>query len=95
MEGPPEEKYLQAFLLHDLGVEHPALFKRIKKAWEKVNRKGKASLGRKNCITKEPYFKWIRERLKLIKIPFNVEMFVPPLEPKPTHIPIEEAEELR
>lgn len=54
MEGPPEEKFLEAFLLHDLGVENPTLFARIKKAWEKVNRKGKADLGKKNCITKEP-----------------------------------------
>ncbi|XP_050877143.1 uncharacterized protein LOC127080897 [Lathyrus oleraceus] len=51
MEGPPEEKFLEAFLLHDLGVENPTLFARIKKAWEKVNRKGKADLGKKNCIT--------------------------------------------
>lgn len=56
MEGPLEEKYLGALLLCDLGVGNPALFIRIKKSWENVNKKGKVGLGRKNCITKEPYF---------------------------------------
>ncbi|XP_050889669.1 uncharacterized protein LOC127094956 [Lathyrus oleraceus] len=95
MEGPPEEKFLEAFLLHDLGVENPTLFARIKKAWEKVNRKGKADLGKKNCITKEPYFQWIKERVRSIKMPFKIEMFGPLPESKPTHVPIEEAEGLR
>ncbi|XP_050919758.1 uncharacterized protein LOC127137329 [Lathyrus oleraceus] len=92
MEGPPEEKSLEAFLLHDLGVGNSILFKRIKKAWENANKKGKADIGRKNCITKESYFQWIREMLKLIKISFSIEMPFPLPEPKPTHIPIEEAE---
>ena len=95
MEGPPEEKFLEAFLLHDLGVEDPNLFVRIKKAWEKVNRKGKADLGKKNCITKEPYFQWIKERVRSIKMPFKIETPGPLPEPKPTHVPIEEAEGLR
>ncbi|XP_050877716.1 uncharacterized protein LOC127081508 [Lathyrus oleraceus] len=95
MEEPPEEKFLEAFLLHDLGVENPTLFARIKKAWEKVNRKGMVDLGKNNCITKEPYFQWIKERVRSIKMPFKIETYGPLPEPKPIHLPIEEAEGLR
>lgn len=31
MENPPEEKMLEAFILHDLGAENPTMFKKIKK----------------------------------------------------------------
>ncbi|XP_050889375.1 uncharacterized protein LOC127094605 [Lathyrus oleraceus] len=63
MEGPPDASSLEAFLLIDLGIENPSLFQRIKEAWKKFNRKGKADLGRVNGITKEPYFHWVRERV--------------------------------
>lgn len=63
MEGPPEEKMLEAFVLHGLGDENPTMFKKIKKACGKVNKKGKVELGKKNCITREPYCYWIRKRV--------------------------------
>lgn len=53
MEGPPKERSLEAFLLHDLGARGPILFKRIKEAWKNVNRKWKVDLGRMNGITRE------------------------------------------
>ena len=62
---------------------------------EKSNKKGQADLGKKNCITKEPYFQWVRERVRSIKMTFSIEMHAPLPVPKPTHIPIEEAEGLR
>lgn len=37
----------------------------------------------------------MREWVKLIKLPFSVELHIPPPTPKPTYIFIEEAEELR
>ena len=95
MEGPPVASSLEAFLLLDLGVENPSLFQRIKEGRRKVNRKGKDDLGRVNEITKESYFQWVRERVEVIKIPFIIRIPVPLTEPKLTHIPIEEAEELR
>lgn len=88
IEGPLEEKSLEVFLLHDLGVRNPILFDMIKKSWESLSKKGKNHMGRKDCITKEPHFQWIREMVKLIKMPFSVEILVPLPEPKLTHIPI-------
>lgn len=44
MEGPSDARSLEAFLLLDLGVENPSLFQRIREAWKKVNRKGRADL---------------------------------------------------
>lgn len=63
MEVPPKEKMLEAFVLHGLGDESPTMFKKIRKACGKVNRKGKVKLGKKNCITREPYCQWIRKRV--------------------------------
>jgi hypothetical protein len=56
MEGPPDARSLEAFLLLDLGVENPSLFQRIREAWKNVNQKGRSDFGRANGITKEPYF---------------------------------------
>lgn len=95
MEGPPDASSLEAFLLLDLGVENPSLFQRIREAWKKVNRKGKADLGRINGITKEPYFRWVKEMVEVIKMSFIIRIPVPLPEPKPTHIPIEEVRELK
>lgn len=39
------------------------MFKKTKKAWEKVNKKVKVELGKKNYIVREPYCQWIRERV--------------------------------
>ncbi|KAI5399784.1 hypothetical protein KIW84_064929 [Lathyrus oleraceus] len=66
-----------------------------KTAWKNVNRKGKAELGRANGITKEPYFQWVKERVQIIKVPFVIRTPIPLPEPKLTHVPIEEMEELK
>ncbi|KAI5387679.1 hypothetical protein KIW84_073679 [Lathyrus oleraceus] len=95
MEGPPEANSLEAFLLLDFGVENPSLFQRIKEAWKNVNRKGKAELGRANGITKEPYFQWVKERVQMINMSFVIRTPIPLPEPKLTHVPIEEMEELK
>ncbi|XP_050889332.1 uncharacterized protein LOC127094554 [Lathyrus oleraceus] len=95
MEDPPEARSLEAFLLLDLGVENPSLFQRIKEAWKNVNRKGKDDLGIANGITKEPYFQWVKERVEMIKMSFVIRAPVPLPEPKLTHVPIEEMEELK
>ncbi|KAI5388637.1 hypothetical protein KIW84_074350 [Lathyrus oleraceus] len=95
MEGPPEANSLEAFLLLDFGAENPCLFQRIKEAWKNVNRKGKAELGRANGITKEPYFQWVKERVQIIKMSFVIRTPIPLPEPKLTHVPIEEMEELK
>ncbi|KAI5445919.1 hypothetical protein KIW84_013954 [Lathyrus oleraceus] len=92
---PSRGKFLEAFLLLNFGVENPSLFQRIKEAWMNINRKGKAELGRANGITKEPYFQWVKERVQIIKIPFVIRTPIPLPEPKLTHVPIEEMEELK
>lgn len=56
--------------------------------------KGRDDLGRKNCIAKEPYLQMIKEIERLIKMTLSVEMPVPRPNPKHTHIPIKEANEL-
>lgn len=76
-------------MLRDLRVRNPMLFKKIKKGWENIIKKERVYLGKKNCVAKEPYLQLVKERVKLIKMTFSVEMHVSPLDPKPTYIPIE------
>ncbi|KAI5403843.1 hypothetical protein KIW84_051118 [Lathyrus oleraceus] len=64
-------------------------------SWKNINRKGKAELGKANGITKEPYFQWVKERVQIIKMPFVIRTPIPLPEPKLTHVPIEELEELK
>ncbi|XP_050895689.1 uncharacterized protein LOC127102353 [Lathyrus oleraceus] len=95
MEGPPEARSLEAFLLLGFEVENPSLFQRIREAWKNVNRKGRADLRRANGITKEPYFHWVKERVEMIKMSFVTRTLIPLPEPRLTHIPIEEVDELK
>ena len=95
VENPPKEKMLEASILHDLETENPTMFKKIEKAWGKINRKGKAGPRKKDCIVREPYCQWIRERIQFIKFPFSIEIPIPHTVIKPTHVPKEEVEELK
>lgn len=52
-------------------------------------------MGKRNRVAKEPYCQWVKERVQEIKIPFSFEIPIPPHTPEPTHVPIEEAEEVK
>lgn len=48
-------------------------------------------MGKKKRIAKEPYYQRVRE----IKLPFRIKILTQSQTPEPTHVPIEEAEELK
>lgn len=70
------------------------LLLKIKKALTQIYRKGKEH-GKRDCREKEPYRQWVMERVKEVKLPFNVEIIVPPPEPEPTQASKEEVGALR
>ncbi|GAU44249.1 hypothetical protein TSUD_399950 [Trifolium subterraneum] len=92
MEDKPEDVSLESFILKP-GVENPALLRKIRRAWGHVHRK---KVGKKNCIAKPPYTRWVKERVKVIKIPFAIPAPVRPPSPEPiTTVSIEVANELK
>ncbi|GAU47269.1 hypothetical protein TSUD_280920 [Trifolium subterraneum] len=92
MEDKPSDKSLEGFFLKE-GAEDTILLRKIRRAWSQVHKK---KMGKKNCVAKAPYTQWVRERVKIIKLPFVVKDPVEPLPPEPiTTVPIEVAEGLR
>jgi hypothetical protein len=61
MDGPPEAKDLQPFMLFDIEASNPDV-RAVRKAWLKVVRKGK-EFGKRNLLAKEPYTRWVKERV--------------------------------
>lgn len=60
MDDPPNEKFLYAFILHDIGESNSDM-KRVRRAWMKINRKGK-ELEKSNCIARETYTQRVKVR---------------------------------
>lgn len=54
MLDKPNTKLLEEFVLTE-EVENLEVLKRIIKSWGEIHRKGKAELGKKNYVAKEPY----------------------------------------
>ncbi|XP_050876361.1 uncharacterized protein LOC127080074 [Lathyrus oleraceus] len=83
MDGPPEAKDLQPFVLFDIQASNPDV-RVILKAWLKIVRKGK-EFGKRNTLVKEPYTRWVKERVEEIHLPFifNASAFPKIPEPKP------------
>lgn len=92
MDSPPNDKFIEPFILHDITPSNLTITK-VKKTLVKIIRKGQ-ELGKNNVIAREPYTQWIRERVKVIKLPciFDSPTFSPVPEPMP--ILVEEVKEL-
>lgn len=93
MDSPPDDKFIEPFILHDITPSNLAITK-VKKILVNIIRKGQ-ELGKNNVIAREPYTQWVRERVKVIKLPcIFYSLGFPPV-PEPMPILIEEVKELR
>ncbi|XP_050889059.1 uncharacterized protein LOC127094244 [Lathyrus oleraceus] len=81
MSGPPKSEALEPFILHDIDADNP-IVKKIKKSWKTIVRRGK-EFGKRNVLVKEPYTRWLRERVQVVKIPFPFDPSIFPLVPEP------------
>ncbi|XP_050895118.1 uncharacterized protein LOC127101705 [Lathyrus oleraceus] len=81
MVDKPDLKGVEGFILYE-GIEDPDLVKKIVKAWGAISTQGRAKIGKKNCISKEAYAKWVKDKVGEILLPFSPEpsMSVKPLE---------------
>lgn len=71
MNGPPKVEALEPFILHDIEVDYP-IVKKIKRSWQAVVKKGK-ELGKMNVMARETYTHWVKERVQVVKLPFQFD----------------------
>lgn len=65
----------------------------IVSAWRHLHKKGKESLGKPNCVSMEPYLRWVRERAIKLKMPYPRQDPLPPRR-EPVLVFMSEAEKL-
>ncbi|KAI5436600.1 hypothetical protein KIW84_022922 [Lathyrus oleraceus] len=82
------------WLPFSLGSENPDLLQKIKRACNLIHYKGK-ELGKRDCRAKELYHQWVVQRVKEIKLTYNVEVLVPSPEPEHVYASKEEVDALR
>ncbi|XP_058726039.1 uncharacterized protein LOC131597351 [Vicia villosa] len=70
MNDKTSEEQIRKLILHDMGKEDPRELKKVIHAWSHVLRK---DFGPKNVIAKEPYVRWVTERVKKNLLPFVVD----------------------
>ena len=94
MHGKPDDKELEEMVLNDMETNDPVLIHKIIWSWNKVHTKG-IELTKKNGAARVPYQQWISERIKVVKLPFSIEIPLRSTSPEPIPVSLEEVEELR
>ena len=75
-----------------MGIEDQGLLNKVIRARNKVN---KRKAERKNAIAREPYTKWVRDRVWIIKLSFEKDREYKSEVPEITLISLEEVDNLK
>ncbi|XP_050909241.1 uncharacterized protein LOC127123017 [Lathyrus oleraceus] len=94
MVDKPDSELLEEFVLYE-GVENLEFQKRIIRAWGDIHHHGRAELGKKNCIAKEAYAQWVKEKVKEFLLPFSLEPSMVIKLVEPVVAPISEFDKLK
>ncbi|XP_050877860.1 uncharacterized protein LOC127081672 [Lathyrus oleraceus] len=94
MHGKPDDKELEEMVSNDMGTNDPVLLHKIIRSWEKVHTKG-TELAKKNGAIRVPCQQWVSKRIKVVKLPFSIEITLKSTSPEPVPDSLEEVEELR
>ncbi|XP_050909221.1 uncharacterized protein LOC127122996 [Lathyrus oleraceus] len=68
----PDLRHVEEFVLYE-GVDNLELLKKIVRAWREVHIQGRDELRKKNCIAKEAYTQWVKDKVEEILMPFLFE----------------------
>lgn len=90
----PDSKHVKYFVLYK-GVDNPRLLTKTIKAWGEICPQGRAEMGKKNCIAREAYTRWVKDRVKEILLPFPSESSMNIKPPEFTVNHITEVDELK
>ena len=77
-----------------MGKNNPELLAKIIQAWSRVQKKG-VEFRIKNAVAREPYTQWVLERVRIIKLPFDIDPTYVADIPDPPPMLVEEIEVLK
>jgi hypothetical protein len=92
MTSPPEERDFIPFVINTVDPLDSNV-KRVRKAWTSIVRISH-EWGKKNILAKEPYYVWVKERARVVKMPFLFDPSSFPLMPEPEPILQEDMDKL-
>ncbi|XP_050895583.1 uncharacterized protein LOC127102222 [Lathyrus oleraceus] len=68
----PNPEHVEEFILYER-VDNIELLNNIVRAWREVRLQGRSELRKKNCIAKEAYTHWVKDRFEEIIFPFSFD----------------------
>ena len=75
-----------------MGTKDQEFLNKVIRAWNKVN---KRRVERKNVVAREPYTRWVRDRVQIIKLPFDIDPEYKQEVPITPHMSLEEVDHLK
>ena len=69
MDGLPKVEEVSESIYFVRGSDH-VMLRKVTSAWKGIHRKDRATLGKKVPIARVPYMDWIRDRVKILQLPF-------------------------
>ncbi|XP_050914771.1 uncharacterized protein LOC127129668 [Lathyrus oleraceus] len=90
----PKEDEIEEFILHGGEASYREQLRKVTRAWEKVHVKDNKPK-RKDTSSGESYTPWIKERVRLIKLPFVIDQTYVPDTPNPVTMSTEEVDRLK
>lgn len=94
MMDKPDSRCVEDFVLYE-GVDNTELLKKIIKAWGEICPQGRAEMGKKNCIAREAYTRWVKDRVRDRLLPFPSEPSMSIKPPKPMINPTSEVDKVK
>lgn len=94
MVDKPDSKHVEDFVLYE-GADNPELLRKIIKAWGEICPQGRAGMGKNNCIAREAYTRWVKDKVKEILLPLLLESSMSIKPPELTVNPISEVDKLK
>lgn len=93
MFDPPKRELLKELILHGRAKD-PDMLEKLKRAWKMINRKGMKDLGKKNCVAKDMYRIWVKERVLEVKLHFLISLLTCLKSPEPEPVTREEVDKM-
>ncbi|XP_050897268.1 uncharacterized protein LOC127104098 [Lathyrus oleraceus] len=94
MRDKPKNIHLEGLFFKEC-EDCKALKEKIVHAWHHVHNLEKKVFGKTNCVSLEPYLKWVQDRAISLKIPYPRQEPLPLADKEPTYIFMTDAEKLK